>query len=66
MTFAASWLALSLPPPHPPSKIAEIRQGLRHLLNLLKQSLMRKDLTTTIHRYAFTILTRNLVKSMGT
>jgi hypothetical protein len=50
MTFAASWLALSLPPPHPPSKIAEIRQGLRHLLNPLKQSLMRKDLTTTIHR----------------
>jgi hypothetical protein len=32
-------------------KIAEFRQGLRHLLNL-KQSLFRKNLTTTTHRYA--------------
>ena len=50
MIFAASWLRSRFGLPHPPSKIAEIRQGLRHLLNLLKQSLIRKDLTTTTHR----------------
>ena len=43
----------------------EFRQGLRHLLNLLKQSLIRKNLTTITHRHTFTILTRNLGKSIG-
>ena len=40
--FAASWLRCRFRLPHPPSKNAEIRQGLRHLLNPLKQSLIRK------------------------
>lgn len=37
--------------PHPPSKIVELRQGLHHLLNALKQSLRRTP-TTTTHRQA--------------
>jgi hypothetical protein len=39
---------------HPPAEIAEVRQGLGQLLNLLKQSFLTEILTTGTHRYAFT------------
>ena len=55
MIFVVFWLALSLPPPVPAFEDCEkFRHGLPHLPNPLKQSLIRKDLTTITHRHALT------------